>query len=215
VYGSPATSVSGDGTGTSATFAVVNNLVFNPTDTTLFVSDNNLVRIIDVATQAVQTLAGMSGVFTSQDSTDGTGATASFSSVKSIVFDNGELYVVDGNNLRIMSSTTGDTNTLIHSASAGYANGPATSALLNSPTGLTFDGYNTLYIADSGNNAVRKLDLDTNTVSTVLGGPGYTGNDDGLLTVAQMANPQSVYFLNAGSASGLFVGNSSYFKIIH
>lgn len=58
----------------------------------------------------------------------------------------------------------------------GYVDGPGTSARFNNPGGLAFDAAGNLYIADTGNNAIRKMAPD-GTVSTVIGKPeedGYT-----------------------------------------
>ena len=51
----------------------------------------------------------------------------------------------------------------------GGDGGPAADARLNSPSGLALDGRGALYIADSGNHRIRKVDLETGIISTIAG----------------------------------------------
>jgi hypothetical protein len=214
-YGDPLVSHSVDGTTGVATFKSINTVMIDSLNAKIYVGDDNLLRVVNISADTVLTLAGVSGNHYIQDSTDGTGNTASFASIKSFVFDNGEIYILDGNNLRLVSSTSGATVSLTTTTSAGYLDGTFSSAKFNNPSSLTFDEYNNLYVADTGNNAVRKVNLNTNIVSTVSGGPSLTGNVDGTLSLAQINSPQSVLFFFGGSESGLYVGNGSSFKIIH
>ena len=86
---------------------------------------------------------------------------------------------------------------------AGFSGdgGPATSAALNSPQGLAIDGNNNLFVADSGNNRIRRVDFATGTISTVAGsgnqynGVGFFGGfsgDNGPATSALMNFPVGV-----------------------
>jgi len=83
------------------------------------------------------------------------------------------------------------------SASLGFYGdgGPATNAGLNTPLGLALDRKGNLYIADAGNNAVRRLDLKAGTITTVAGTgvPGLAG-DGGRATAAQLMDPRGVAF---------------------
>jgi sugar lactone lactonase YvrE len=75
----------------------------------------------------------------------------------------------------------------------GGDGGPASQARLNSPHGLVLGRKNDLYIADTGNNRVRKLDLKTGVITTVAGTGvrGYSG-DGGPATAAQFGNVYGV-----------------------
>jgi len=94
---------------------------------------------------------------------------------------------------------------------AGYSGdgGPATSARLNQPAGLAFDSArNLLYIADSGQNVVRRIDLATNVITTVAGNGNTTGNfagDGGPATSAQLAFPTGIALNPAGD---LFISDT-------
>jgi len=81
--------------------------------------------------------------------------------------------------------------------------GPATAAMLNRPAGLAFDGTGNLYIADSFNCSIRKVEARTGTITTVAGhGPAGCGGvpgDGGPATQANMLNPVGVAVDGAGN----------------
>ncbi len=77
----------------------------------------------------------------------------------------------------------------------GYAGdgGPAKDAKLNHPRGLAFDNSGNLYIADTGNNVVRRVDASSNVITTVAGNgvPGFAG-DGGLAASAELFMPSGI-----------------------
>ena len=84
------------------------------------------------------------------------------------------------------------------SCGAGYTGdgGPAPSALLNNPAYVLLDGSGNLYISDSGNNSIRKVNTTTGIITTVVGGggplaAGYAG-DGGPATEAVLNNPKGL-----------------------
>lgn len=83
---------------------------------------------------------------------------------------NQELYIADtGNNrIRKVDLRTGIITTVAGTGEPGYAGdgGPAVNANLNGPMGVTVDGLGNLYIADTGNNCIRRLDAQTGVVTT-------------------------------------------------
>ena len=82
----------------------------------------------------------------------------------------GRLFIADTNHHRIIVAARGDGTVLdtIGSGQPGFADGPAREALLLRPQGMALDG-GTLYIADTGNHAVRAVDLSDRSVSTLVG----------------------------------------------
>ena len=114
----------------------------------------------------------------------------------------GNLYVADGqNNVVRMVDTSGNIWTIAGNGTAGYLGdgGPATSAELNFPFGLSMDSSHNLYIADIGNSVIRKVDIN-GTITTVAGNGtfGYTG-DHGSALIAELANPVGVFADHAGN----------------
>jgi sugar lactone lactonase YvrE len=99
---------------------------------------------------------------------------------------------------------------------AGYSGdgGKAYNARLNQPTGLAFDAQGNLYIADSGNNVIRRVDATTDVITTVAGnfaadqandGLGGFSGDGGPATSAQLNDPQGVAVDGAGD---LFIADT-------
>ncbi len=121
----------------------------------------------------------------------------------------GNLYIADTNNNRIRKVDLGGIITSVAGSTSGYSGdgGPATSAKLNSPYGVRSDAAGNLFIADSGNNLIRKVDL-TGTITTVAGnfGVGDEGNsgDGGAATSAQLAFP---IFVSVSAAGELFISD--------
>lgn len=90
----------------------------------------------------------------------------------------------------------GQTSSYAGTGESGYADGgDARSAKLDWPIGLALDRQENLYIADAGNNRIRKVDHAKGTITTVAGGAGeFEGNtgDDGPATQALLSFPFGV-----------------------
>jgi sugar lactone lactonase YvrE len=103
----------------------------------------------------------------------------------------GTLYVADaGDNNRIRRISADGTVTTLAGFSEGFADGEGTAARLNTPSGLALDGVGNLYVADTGNHAIRKI-TPLGMVSTVAG-TGVAGLRDGAGTQAQFNGPIGV-----------------------
>ncbi len=151
--------------------------------------DNYRIRKIVVATGVVTTLAGNSR---SSGSIDGIGATAEFSQPVAITYDGANnLYVADFGTHRIrkVAITTGTVTTLAGSTK-GYADGKGIATKFNEPSGLASDGKRSLYIADWGNNRIRKIEAATGEVTTFVG--STEGTADGIGTAAQFYKPGGI-----------------------
>jgi len=109
----------------------------------------------------------------------------------------GNLYIADSAHSRIREviAATGIISTIAGNGNPSYTgdNGPATAATLNTPSGITIDGAGNLYIADTGNSAVRKITAATGIITTVAGNgtAGYNG-DNVLATAATLNAPMGV-----------------------
>src|SRR6516162_6542266 len=96
---------------------------------------------------------------------------------------------------------------------AGFSGdgGPATAAKLNNPAHLAFDAAGNLYVADSGNNRIRKIAAGTNIITTVAGsGAAGTGGDGGPAVNAQLNAPEGVA---ADSAGDVFIADTGNQRI--
>ncbi len=159
---------SGDGTGAAARFNYPNGIALSSDNSTLYVSDtgNNTIRSINVATGAVTTLAGTAG---GVGSANGTGGAARFSSPSGIATDGTNLYVADGLNHRVRKIVLASAavTTLAGSGLQDFADGTGIAASFNSPRGIATDGVS-LYLADQGNSAIRRIIIATGVVSTLV-----------------------------------------------
>jgi YVTN family beta-propeller protein len=201
---------SADGTGNAARFSgnVCSGNCSNHvwTDgTNVFLTDQiNTVRKIVIATGVVTTVAGTPN---SLGSTDGVGAAARFSRPAGIWGDGTSLYVADYGNstIRQIELATGKVTTLAGVAQQqGNVDGTGSGALFSHPIGVWGDGAGNLYVADSGNNTIRKIIIAGGVVST-FAGSGTSGGADGVGTVAQFSLPQGVW----GDATNMYVTSAN------
>jgi streptogramin lyase len=124
----------------------------------------------------------------------------------------GALWFCEHNGHRIRRiAPDGTITTVVGTGARGYAGdgGPALAATLDLPHEIRFDRAGHLFIADMGNNAVRRVDLKTGIITTVAGGPsrrGYEG-DGGVATAASLRGPHSIQFDASGKLYICDVGN--------
>ncbi len=111
----------------------------------------------------------------------GPATSAGLNNPRRLTVDNtGNIYFADnGNNCIRKIDTGGIITTVAGNGSVGFSgdNGPATSAKLNAPSGIAVDSAGNLYIADSGNLRIRKV--DTSGIITTVAGGGLPYYDDG------------------------------------
>jgi len=132
------------------------------------------------------------------------------------VDSNGNLYIADtGNNCIRKVDPNGIITTVAGNGTSGYSGdgGPATGAELNDPCGITMDTAGNLYIADTGNNCIRKVDPH-GIITTIAGNgtPGYTG-DGGLATSAELNGPADLALDSTGNLYVADAGNDCIRKI--
>jgi large repetitive protein len=116
----------------------------------------------------------------------------------------GNLYIADSahNRIRKVTAATGIISTIAGNGNPSYVgdNGPADLATLNTPSGITIDGAGNLYIADTGNDVVRKITAATGIITTVAGnGTAGDGGDNGPATAANLNALLGVTIDNGGN----------------
>lgn len=129
----------------------------------------------------------------------------------------GNLYVADGHNHRIRKiNTAGIITTVAGTGIQGYNgdNIQATSANLNTPQGFAIDASGNLYISDSYNNRIRKVNKNTGVITTIAGtgSAGYNG-DNITATLAQVNNSVGITFDQAGNLYIADIGNHRVRKV--
>ena len=139
----------------------------------------------------VSTLAGSAG---NPAYADGIGAAARFDYPYSVAVDaSGAVYVADFSNHCIRKVTPAGVVTTLAGAAGnpGYADGTGTNAQFNCPRSVAVDASGTVYVAETGNNCIRKVTA-AGVVSTLAGSAGNPGYADGTNTVAQFNSPQGM-----------------------
>jgi len=175
----------------------------------LYIADqyNNRIRKVD-ANGIITTVAGSS---TPPYSGDGGAATNAYldNPVGVAVDSAGDLYIADQGNNRVRKvDTNGIITTVAGNGGFSYSGdgGAATSASLSSPAGVALDSLGNLYVADAGNNRIRKIDLD-GFIVTLAGksSAGFSG-DFGAPTNAALHFPEGLCFDPTGN---LYIADAS------
>jgi uncharacterized protein (TIGR03437 family) len=197
------------GDGGPATGAVLNQPEGVATDASgnLFIADTQNERIRKVSSGGIiTTVAGSASYGFSGDG--GPATAASLYEPEGIAVDaSGNFFIADYANNRVRKvSTSGVITTVAGNGANGFSGdgGPATSASLNSPSGVAVDASGNLFIADLYNNRIRKV--STSGIITTAAGNGTAGysGDGGPATSAELDDPQGI----AIDASGnLFIAD--------
>jgi sugar lactone lactonase YvrE len=203
-----------DGTGGAARFNSPSGVAADSSGN-VYVADtfNDTIRKITTPGGVVTTLAGSAA---GSGSADGTGSTARFNFPLGVAVDNaGNVYVGDEGNNTIRKITTpgGVVTTLAGSPGVtGSTDGTGSAALFFGPSGVAVDGSGNVYVADSGNNTIRKI-TSAGVVTTLAGSPGVTGSADGTGSAAQFNFPRGVAADSAGNVYVVDGGNETIRKI--
>jgi len=212
VAGSPGQFMVVDGVGAQARFWFPGGLALDGAGN-LFVSDSGggTIRRVVLATAEVTTIAGAAGTV---GSVDGTGSDARFSSPDHLALDGaGNLYVADRLNatIRKVVLASGVVTTIAGTAGMhGSTDGVGTSARLEEPDGLVFDGAGNLFFSDRGSTAVRRITLATGAVTTVAGSWGMSGSTDGVGPAARFTWPAG---LASDGAGNLYVADVDSYAV--
>lgn len=183
----------------------------------LLVSDSghNRVRRIDATTGILTTVAG--GVGTSGG--DGGAATAAGLCVpRGLAVDPaGNLFIADAceHRIRRVDATTGVIATIAGDGVNGFAGdgGPATAARLNGPRDVSVDAAGSVFIADLGNNRVRRVDGASGVISTIAGtGAAASTGTGGPATAASLRTPFAV-FVDDQSFGDVYIAESLANKV--
>jgi sugar lactone lactonase YvrE len=154
---------------------------------TLFVADGAILRYVN---GSFERFAGKQTGFA-----DGKGEAAMFNGPQGMCFDAaGNLIVADTGNHRIrMVAPDGTVTTLAGSGQAGKADGSALQASFNQPNGVSLDPDGGILVADTGNNAIRRIfqgKVTTYAVPDLDAPQGVAMLKDGRLVVADTKHDQ-------------------------
>jgi len=201
---------SGDGgSALSATLSAPGGVTVAPNGD-IYIADvnNHSIRKVAAATGVITTFAGNGS---SGFSGDGGPATAAGLKNPQDIYATGtDLYIADAghNRIRKVSFATGIITTVAGSGPAGSTGdgGAATSARIDTPEGVAVTSGGDIYIADKGNNKIRKVNALTGIITTYAGTgtAGYSG-DGGLALLARLTGP---YGLDLASNGDLYIADT-------
>ncbi len=191
-------------------------LALNPGTNTLYIADthNHRIRQLNLTTGIITTIAGTGTPSFSGDSTLATNATLNLPTGLAVDTIN-NLYVSDTANHRIrrIDAITHIITTIAGNGTQGFSGdgGQATQATIDSPTGLAVDTLNNLYLSDTANHRIRRIDAITRIITTLagIGTQGFSG--DGLSsTAATLAFPTG---LTLDASGNLYFADTANHRI--
>ena len=207
---------SGDnGPATAAALDSPQGLALDTADN-LYLADthNHRIRRLNLSTGIITTIAGTGTPGFSGD--NGPATTAQLNLPTALALDNANnLYLADTANHRIrrIDSTTGIITTIAGTGTQAFSgdNGPAINAAIDSPTGLAFDSANNLYLADTHNHRIRRIDATTGIITTIAGTgtPGFSGDT----TAASSATLALPHGLTIDPAGNLYLADTANHRI--
>ncbi len=194
------------GDGGSAVLASLNLPIGVAVDTAgnVYIADagNGRIRKVTVSDGKIATIAGNGQVGFTGDGNDATAARLNFPTGVA-VDQQGNVYIADLGNARIRRvGTDAKITTVVGTGIEDFGgdNGPATSAQINQPYLVRTDSQGVLYIADSGNQRVRKYTPANGLITTIAGNGEFgSAGDGGSPTSAELALPSGIGIDSTGS----------------
>lgn len=205
-YAGEGTEAHRDGSLLTAQFRSPTRMARDPVTNDLYVTEYYLDDIRKIAPNGdVTTLCGGTTGYQ-----DGALSAAKFSSPSGIaIAADRTIYVADTLNHVIRKIAGGVVTTLAGDGTAGQADGKGTAARFNEPEALALDAAGNLYVAETGNHAIRKVTPD-GTVTTLAGQKGQSGHFDGTGSEARFDAPHGLAFDRSGR---LFVADCNNGRI--
>jgi len=186
----------------------------------MYIADSSHNRIRKVAAPIPPATVGVISTYAGTGQADysgdnGLAAAATLDTPSGVALDGaGNLYIADTNNnvIRMIAASTGIITTVAGNGTGGYTADHvlATSAELNSPKGVSVDAGGNLYIADTNNQRIRRVDAVTGIITTVAGDGDPSGKGDGKGTYAGDGGPATSAGLSLPYAVAVDVSGDMY-----
>jgi streptogramin lyase len=202
-----------DGPGQQAQLKLPISIALDKSDN-LYICDigNNRIRRMDAATGMITTFAGTGEPLDTPDEAPLQGTPMRGPRSMDIAPD-GTIYVVlrEGHKVLMIDPAKGQLKRLAGSGAAGYSGdgGPSLDATLNGPKGVALGSDGGLYVCDTENHVVRRLDLTTGKISTAVGTGQPADGADGDPRKCALKRPHGVFV----HGSSIYIGDSDNNRI--
>ncbi|MBB5342420.1 Ig-like domain repeat protein [Tunturibacter empetritectus] len=180
------------------------SVAIDPVKGYLYIADsgNNVIRRVDLSTGIISVFAGNHTAAYAGDGGPAVGASLNGPWGVTVGPD-GQVYIADQNNHSVRTvALNGTISTIAGNGTSGFAGdgGPASAAVLDSPAATAIDAAGNIYIADAGNNRVRKVNAVTSEIDTVVGSnqESFSG-DGGPANAAGMYGPYGMALDGSGN----------------
>ena len=177
----------------------------------LYIADigNHRVRRVDLDTGIIETVAGNGKAELPED-----GAAAAGSPLRgprALAVGAGFLWIAlrEGNSIWKMDLADRKLCHVAGGGAAGFRDGPPREALFSGPKGIALGG-SSLFVADTENHAIRRVDPASGAVTTIAGGVEGFGGDAGPALRAKLARPHGIA---VGPSGVLYVGDSENHRV--
>jgi sugar lactone lactonase YvrE len=193
-----------------------NGVALDASGRRLYIADvaGHRLRAVDLATGTIRTVAG-DGTAT-HEGDGGPASAARLHGPRAVkVAPDGTILVLErnGNTLRAISPADGTIRTFAGTGKKGYSGdgGPAIRATFDGPKEMALDGAGNIFIVDTENQAIRRIDARTGVIQTIAGNGGRGGaGDGGPARAAQLDRPHGVAVAPDGS---VLIGDTNNHRI--
>src|SRR5579885_594779 len=199
-----------DGTGEAAHFDSPDGMVLVGRNLYIADTNNSDIRKLNLDTRVVSTAAGVANL---SGTDDGPAGAAHFNLPTQLASDGNYIYITDSGNstIRRLSLLENNVKTIGGQAQqTGRQDGPPAKSTFSGPRGIATDGK-FVYVADTGNNLIRKIDISTFETKTIAG-TGDEGSNNGPGDKATFSNPGAMC-LNGTSLYVMDADNHAIRKI--
>ncbi len=181
----------------------------------IYIADigNHRIRRVDLGRGKIETIAGNGKLELPRDGESATGQP--LRGPRALCIAQGILWIAlrEGHSVWRMDLATRVIHRVAGTGEAGFRDGPAAQATFNGPKGIAAGPEGAIFVADTENHAIRRIDGGLRAVSTVAGGgPAARGlfGDGGLATQAKMDRPHGIAVDSHGA---IYIGDSNNHRV--
>jgi streptogramin lyase len=197
-----------------AQFSAPHSIALDAADN-LYIADigNHRIRRVDAKTGIIETIAGTGEKQLPADGQPAQGKP--MLGPRALFIDSGTLWIAlrEGHSVWKLDLKSGNLSHIAGSGQKGFTGdgGPAKKATLNGPKGIAVGPDGNVFVMDTENHAVRRIDLASSIISTVAGSGREGGSgDDGSATQATMNRPHGICL---GPDGAIYIGDTSNHRV--